>query len=402
MSDFFAQLAARHRGEAAALRPHLPSRFEPVSASLAAADLTGETVAGAGPVLAGGLGPGGLRPDGPDLGDLRPGRLGPGGMRSVRLAGPGWGQAADGERGVGAEPWDGAWPDGTWPDGTAAADGAMLAERPPHQEELVRRSADQANSGPGLWADGTAAGRVTRMGAAGLAAETGAADWAAKTGAADWAAKTGAAETGAARLAVSRPGARGTVGARSWPGQLGAARPGQTRTGAEGAGSGPDAAGPGPGARPRGELAAWGDAARAWGSAQAWSSGQPGSGVSAAEADFAAGPDGGPSGARPAVLRPARLPGAWPGDTGLRPVPVGQPAALGRRRVWPGPGRAAGGPSGPGQDSITVQVTIGRVEVRAAPPAGRAAAERPASTRGAGPSLADYLRHRSRSAGARP
>jgi len=380
MSDFFAQLAARHRGEAVVLRPHVLSRFEPVSASLAAADLTGETVAGARPVLAGGLGPGGLRPDGPDLGDLRPGWLGPGGMRSARSAGPGWGQAADGERAVGTEPWDTEPWDRAWPDGTGtAADGAMLADGPPHQQELIRRSADEANSGLGIRADGAAAGRAAELGAASRAA--------AEMGTAGRA----AAEMGVAWLAVSP---RGAAGATSRPGQL-AAQPGQTRMGEEGAGSGPEwAAGPVPGTQARGEPAAWGAVARARGS------GQPGSGISAVEADFAAEPEGGPSGPRSAVLRPARLAGAWPGDTGLRPVPAGQPTALGRRRVWPTPGRAAGEP--PGQDSITVQVTIGRVEVRAAPPAGRAAAERPASARGAGPSLADYLRHRSRAAGARP
>jgi hypothetical protein len=63
-------------------------------------------------------------------------------------------------------------------------------------------------------------------------------------------------------------------------------------------------------------------------------------------------------------------------------------------------GRIAAAPPGPGgQESITVQVTIGRVEVRAAPPA---PAERPASAPAAGPSLADYLRRRERSAGAPP
>ena len=41
MTDFFAQLAARYRGDADVLRPRVPFRFEPVSASLAAADLPG-------------------------------------------------------------------------------------------------------------------------------------------------------------------------------------------------------------------------------------------------------------------------------------------------------------------------------------------------------------------------
>ena len=48
MTDFFAQLEARHRGEAGVLRPRVPFRFEPVSASLAAADLTGGPAAESG------------------------------------------------------------------------------------------------------------------------------------------------------------------------------------------------------------------------------------------------------------------------------------------------------------------------------------------------------------------
>jgi hypothetical protein len=55
-----------------------------------------------------------------------------------------------------------------------------------------------------------------------------------------------------------------------------------------------------------------------------------------------------------------------------------------------------GGPALDGGDPLTVQVTIGRVEVRAAAPAPHKHSQRLAST---GPTLADYLRHRSRSAG---
>ena len=45
MTDFFAQLAARYRGDADVIRPRVPFRFEPVQPSLAAADLTGEPAA---------------------------------------------------------------------------------------------------------------------------------------------------------------------------------------------------------------------------------------------------------------------------------------------------------------------------------------------------------------------
>lgn len=61
MTDFFAQLAARYRGEAGTLRPRVPFRFEPVSPSLAAAALTGPAAAGpaeAGPGRAPGADPG--------------------------------------------------------------------------------------------------------------------------------------------------------------------------------------------------------------------------------------------------------------------------------------------------------------------------------------------------------
>ena len=89
----------------------------------------------------------------------------------------------------------------------------------------------------------------------------------------------------------------------------------------------------------------------------------------------------------PAVLRPQ--PAAHPGW----PLTAAA-SAQGRRRLADQP-RAQGHGAGPGQENITVQVTIGRVEVRAAPPATRAPA---APRRAAGPSLADYLRHRSRGA----
>ena len=41
MTDFFAQLAARYRGDADVLRPRVPFRFEPVTMSLAAAGPAG-------------------------------------------------------------------------------------------------------------------------------------------------------------------------------------------------------------------------------------------------------------------------------------------------------------------------------------------------------------------------
>jgi hypothetical protein len=102
-----------------------------------------------------------------------------------------------------------------------------------------------------------------------------------------------------------------------------------------------------------------------------------------------------------AALRPAGRPDAWSAGTSLRPLAAGPPTAPGGRRAW-APGLGPAEPSGPGQESVTVQVTIGRVEVRAAPADGRAAMERPASARGPAPSLADYLRQRSGSTGARP
>ena len=112
------------------------------------------------------------------------------------------------------------------------------------------------------------------------------------------------------------------------------------------------------------------------------------------EADVAAGTDAGGSRRRSrSALRPEP-----PGDP-LRQLSVVAPAPARRLPAdqrW-ARDHAAGEPSGPGQENITtVQVTIGRVEVRAAPPAPRAAA---GPGRSSGPSLADYLRHRSRSAG---
>lgn len=90
----------------------------------------------------------------------------------------------------------------------------------------------------------------------------------------------------------------------------------------------------------------------------------------------------------------------------LSPAPV--PGSTDRQPAAAGPGRrrasgqdhaailAPGMPAPGGAENITVQVTIGRVEVRTAAPA---PAERPASAPAAGPSLADYLK---RKAGARP
>jgi len=56
-----------------------------------------------------------------------------------------------------------------------------------------------------------------------------------------------------------------------------------------------------------------------------------------------------------------------------------------------------GGHSPYGGEPVTVHVTIGRVEVRAAAPAPREHSHRPEPT---GPTLADYLRRRTHSAGA--
>jgi hypothetical protein len=115
MTDFFAQLGARHRGEAGVLQPRVPFRFEPVSASLAAADLTGGSAAEPGwraphPDWPFRRPTGPARPDEPwtgsaagnggELAGLEPasamaGRPRPAGLRPVHPAWPLGDQAAD-------------------------------------------------------------------------------------------------------------------------------------------------------------------------------------------------------------------------------------------------------------------------------------------------------------------
>jgi len=89
----------------------------------------------------------------------------------------------------------------------------------------------------------------------------------------------------------------------------------------------------------------------------------------------------GPARRHPAA---APAPAAAPGGMDRQPAPGGRRASGQHHAAVPAPG---------GPENITVQVTIGRVEVRAAPPA---AAERPASAPAAGPSLADYLQRKAR------
>jgi hypothetical protein len=350
MTDFFAQMQARCRGEAGVLRPRVPFRFEPVSVSLAAADLTG------GPAAEPGWR--GAHPDGPFRRPGGPGRAGepwtglaagdgvqpaagpepepaitmtagpqPAGLRPVRRAGPSREQAAAADL-SGTGPADGAAPGGTWrPDQDQGAGGA---------------GATTARPGAPL----------ARDRAAGLMAPPD---------------RPPVLESPVLELSVLEPPVlepeRGTPSARqavAWTAEPGPGRLGAAAGAAELA------------ARPQ------------------WRPGRGDSGGADATTDADAGP--------------SRRRSPWE----LQPEPAGASRPLSAAAPGPARRRAAdqhwardhgpGEPSGPGHDAITVQVTIGRVEVRAAPPAARAAAAPPPS---AGPSLADYLRHRSRSAGAR-
>lgn len=317
MTDFFAQLAARYRGEAGTLRPRVPFRFEPVSPSLAAAALTGP--AAAGPAEAG------------------LGRPGPGARRGSR-------------RGLLAEDAVAADPHGAAP----AAD--------PARNRAGGRGGTRPGSGPAL---------PDRPGAALLA--PGARRPARQDPAATWPVPSPAGPPGHAA-----PG--------------GALLPGQDAllTGAAAVRSGTATARRGTATARRGTAAREPEPAALRPLPASRRAARP----AAAE----------PKAASAAVPRTADDPGepaAGPGQDARRRPPgrAGrEPGVLapeaGRRQAR---GYIAAGPSGPAQESITVQVTIGRVEVRAAGPApAPRARERPA----AGPSLADYLRDRSRSAGA--
>ena len=149
MTDFFAQLQARYQGEAGVLRPRVPFRFEPVSVSLAAGDLTG------GPAAEPGWR--GARPGGPfrrpggsawsgepwaGLAAGDGGRLGagpepdpaitmtagpqPAGLRPARRAGPAREQLAAADL-SGTGPADGAVPGGSWRPGQGRGGGGANA-----------------------------------------------------------------------------------------------------------------------------------------------------------------------------------------------------------------------------------------------------------------------------------
>jgi hypothetical protein len=347
MTDFFAQLGARHRGEAEVLQPRVPFRFEPVSASLAAADLTGGPAAESG-----------WRAPHPDWPFRRP-------------TGPG---RAD-------EPWtgppagDGGEPAGPEPASAMAGRPRPAGLRPVHPAwPLGDQAADMDVSGTGR-ARGAASGRAWRAGqdprsavAARHEPGTLTLDPAAPGSAA--APKPAAVlepATVLAPAAVLKPAElRAPPGRRAVAGTVepGTVEPGtgRRRTAARAA-----------------DLAALGD-------------GRPGLAGDPDDEDMAA---AGQSLRRAeSALRPDPPDHTRRQLSAVAPAPARRPADQRSARD-----HAAGEPAGPGQETITVQVTIGRVEVRAAPPAPRAATSpRPA----AGPSLADYLRHRSRSAGARP
>jgi hypothetical protein len=337
MTDFFAHLVARHRGEAGMLRPRVPFRFEPVSLSLAGAGLTG------GPAAEPGLHR--ARADWPLPGPAGPTRPG--------------------------EPWA----------GTAVAEGGQPAARPVPEPEpatptgrrptslrpirpagaLPDQAADTGLPGPGH-ADGAAPGGTRRASQGRERGENSAMTARRQPPSAP---DPLSAPDPVAPDPAAAPGPAAAPDPAAAPARLAPAR----------------AAGPGKGESRAAQQVAW----RNW---------RSGPSADPDEADVAADADAGE--ARPQsqpVLRPE-----LPGDL-HRQLSVAAAAAASR---WPSDRRqaqdhAAGEPSG--QESITVRVTIGRVEVRAAPPVARAAAvPRPSG----GPSLADYLRNRSRPAGARP
>lgn len=324
MTDFFAQLAARYRGEADVLRPRVPFRFEPVGASLAAADLTRDAAAssewpGAHPQRPF------RRPGGPGRHD-EPWHAPAAGGGNLRTAGLGSELAM--AVGIGRAGRD--------------AGRAMAAPAETAEPETARRAAPRR---------------------------------AAPRSAGAWPGQAEAAAAGAAalgRTAVPGPAERGALPERHTVAS--AAEPGVAEPGV----AEPGAAEPGMAAQ------------------VVWWDRRSGPGGDPDEADAAAGADAGRSGRRSQLMLRPEPPGN-PGRqlSGAAPAPArGRPSD--QRRAQ---GHAVGEPAGPGQESITVQVTIGRVEVRAALPASKAVA---APRSPAGPSLADYLRHRSRSAGALP
>jgi hypothetical protein len=347
MTDFFARLEARHRGEAGVLRPRVPFRFEPVSLSLAGTGLAGADLAG---VRAAEPGRRRAHPDWPLAGPVRPG-----------------------------EPWAGAAvADGGQPAAGPEPAPAMAAGPRPVGLRPVRpagpprdQTADTDLSATGR-ADGAAAGGTWRAGqgpgrgeTSAFAARQDAPPAPDRTAAPD---RTVAPDRAAPHRAALDPAALDPAERGAPPRRQAAGRRAATWTADPGTGE--------PGAAEQITLRKW------------WS----GSGGEPDEADLADPAAGRSQPRSQPVLRPEP-----PGD------PRRQLPASASARGWPFDQRrardhAADEPAGPGQESMTIRVTIGRVEVRAAPPAPRTAAvPRPS----AGPTLADYLRHRSRPAGAR-
>lgn len=324
MTDFFAQLAARHRGDADVLQPRVPFRFEPAATALTAAgpleDVVSEPArpaAEAGPELPGGLAAGAFRhspawpagPEGPDDPREGPSRRSPAGVRPVAgpVAGPLAGSVMTG---------------GSDRDRPAAR---SVAASPPRYRLTAGEQAPLLAEHPETPAPG-----------ASLQASP------------PWP----AAHAPAARSPAARP---------------------ETRR--------PAPAAP----RERRPLSAAPEREIPRGSRQsrdlASSAGRLDTGAEPGTRQYPA-----------AMLLPVA-----PGRAGRQDTdagPASSRSSQARRRPalsHPSAARPAG------EEGITVQVTIGRVEVRAAPPV---PAERPAGQAATGPSLADYLRRKERSAGA--
>jgi hypothetical protein len=320
VTDFFAQLAARYRGDADVLQPRVPFRFEPAATALTAAgpleDMVSEPArpaAEAGPELPGGLAAGPFRHspawlagrEGPDDPREGPSRRSPAGVRPV--AGPPAGSVMTGgpdrdrpaARSVAASPPRYRL--------TAGEQAPFLAE---HPENPALGASPQASP--------------------------------------PWP----AAHAPAARSPAARPGTR-----RPAP-----AAPRETRA----LSTAPEREIP-RGSRQSRDVAS--------------SAGSPDTGSEPSTRQYPA-----------AMLLPVPPGHAGRQDTDAGPVSSRSSQARRRQALsHPSAARPAG------EEGMTVQVTIGRVEVRAAPPV---PAERPAGRAATGPSLADYLRRKERSAGA--
>lgn len=328
MTDFFAQLAARYRGDAGMLRPRVPFRFEPVTMPLAAAGPAGEAAAESR------WPPAEAHPVGPRRPPARPAEPVAHGesRRGPSAQGP-----ADARSAISPVPPAGAGAE-------AGAEPGGPVTRPGHaaQQEGHRAAAGRA-AAPAERRAAAPAEHVVRQEVA----------------------QAGPAAA-AASPAVLRPEPGPAPGARvtAW-----AAAPEPA----------PERAVPPERRRPR--PAAGPD--------------EPATGpVTGPVPPAGAGADAGHPWRHPATALPPAPPGSVAHELAVAAPATARRRPSGDHRAQ---GHAAGEVPGPGRESITVQVTIGRVEVRAAPPA---AAERPASAAPAGPSLADYLRRRSRPAGA--